>query len=96
MRGAGLEAIAGCVAQGQASGAHRFRKLFPNLLAGKREISALDTLRKETSPQLSRHGRDLDGESKVLQTVDESQNVLAFCAVVEVVRAEVLGRGCRF
>jgi len=46
---------------------------------------------EETSPQLSGHGSDLDGESKVLQTVEEAQNVLAFGAVVKVVCAQVLG-----
>src|SRR5271167_208664 len=42
---------------------------------------------------LGSHGRDLDGESKVLQTVDQAQNVLAFGALVEVVCAQILVEG---
>jgi hypothetical protein len=38
----------------------------------------------------------VDGETKVLQTVDEAQNVLAFGALVEVVCAEVLIEGAVF
>ncbi len=48
---------------------------------------------KESGAQLSRRGSDLDGESKVLQTVDEAQNLLALGAVVEVVCAEVRVEG---
>jgi hypothetical protein len=51
------------------------------------------TSKQEINPQLGRHGSDLDGESEVLQTVDEAQNVLAFGALVEVVCAEVLVEG---
>jgi hypothetical protein len=46
--------------------------------------------------KLSCQGGDLDSKSKVLQTVDEPQNLLAFCAVVEVASTEVLVEGTVF
>jgi hypothetical protein len=55
---------------------------------------ALGTNRSDSATvKLSCQGGELDSESKVLQTVDEPQNLLAFCAVVEVVSAEVLVEG---
>ena len=48
------------------------------------------------NPPLSRHGRDLDGESEALEPVNESFCLLAFVAVVEVAWAEVLVEGAVF